>query len=1015
VSRKILSHVRAFFARGPVLGLLAALGCSAADRYPAEDWSGPAASTGRPGLDTQPCQDGARRECGVTLERQGNVVSCYHGVQHCVDQAWTECAEGTTETIDVPESTDEPGVRSQALGSPSPCVNNPCDPFCNDYTETPLIPIQATPKPKYQWVTGNLGSFPGGLVKKGLVEPCSDGSDCQFNQYCSQPITADACSHSKCQAGGALVSGCDSCVTDICAAKPECCALPVDTCAHDVCAVGGYLKAGCSTTVDQVCADKPSCCSKKGSWDSGCVDLAVSKTGVTCPCKSSEITSSDKSRCYYLQTSHETWSDARTLCKARGASWDLGSVDDSTEQSFVTSLLEEDTWLGLNANATAGSYVWSNGSASTYRHWYKTQPDNDGRCVFADDKDGTWYDASCTATKRDSLCEGPAATVAAGSGLMRAWSQQCVDAVKTVCAATCDTAYPPAESGDCTPWVPGQTDSSCGSIDLAVGVPCDNNIPVCNHGTKDAPAGIKITHFPANSQQFPTCAPDLTHPQATTCTTAAPIPAGQCINVTGCPGLTGNREIMVNPDGIVGHVSECSCRDNWSLYSGGTCGAPSCAGSTSIASVKPVNMFIMFDRSGSMNNALSGGGTRWSATSSALSSFFTDPGSSGIGVALRFFPDDNPTSGCNDSSCSSDACSDPLVDWGVLASTSSPTDAQEKALLDAVAATGPGGWTPTYPALEGALDWAVTKQKADPDQIYAVVLVTDGQPSKCNTDWSQIRALSASAYDDFGVRTYAVGIQGSNIADLDLLAQVGGTGDAFVASSNNAAEMQAQLVEALQVIAAQQVSCTFTLPAAGSFDPANVVVAYTPGDGSATQNLPKVKTSATCGTGWFYDDNANPTQITLCPNSCASVQADTNALLEARVGCPSTYGANNTSEVYEGVCDQGYKPQWGYLTYASTTPLDSSVEFSVRAATSEAGLATAPAQLVATAHASPTDTQLCSVAGPAGCPIDLYALLGDSAGFPFLQLDLKLNPSSDKSSTPMVDDWKVSYSCPPAE
>jgi hypothetical protein len=998
-----------------VLGVLAALSCSAPERHPAEDWSGPRDVPPPSSLDARPCEDGTSRECGVTLERQGSVVSCYHGVQQCVGEVWTPCGDGTTETIDVPETKDEPGVRSQALGPPSPCLNNPCDPFCNDYTETPPVPIQATPKPKYEWVTGNLASFPGGLVKKGLIEPCSDGNDCQFNQYCSHPITAAACTHSKCEAGGALVSGCDSCVTDICADMPECCAPSANTCSHDLCQVGGYLKAGCSTAVDVVCAAKSSCCSKKGAWDSGCVDLAVSAAGVSCPCKSSEITSPDKSRCYTLDTTSQTWSAARSKCQAHGASWDLSTVNDSDEQSFVEALLEADTWLGLNANAKAGTYVWADGSASTYRKWYKTQPDKDGPCVYTDDKDGTWYDASCTTTKRDSLCEGPAATVVTG-GSAPAWSQACVAAVKTVCAATCDTADPPAETGECTPWVPGQTDSSCGGIDLAVGPPCNGNLAVCNHGTQQAPAGIKIAHFPANSQHFPTCTPDLTHPQMTTCTTTAPIPPGRCVNVAGCPGLSGNREIMVNPDNIAGHVSECSCRDNWSLYSGGSCEAPSCAGSTSIASVKPVNMFIMFDKSGSMSTGLAGGGTRWSATTGALNSFVQDSGSAGIGVALRFFPDDEPTSGCNDSTCSSDACSDPLVDQGVLSSASSPTDTHEKALLDAIAATSPGGWTPTYPALSGALAWAVTQQQADPDEIYAVVLVTDGQPSKCNTDWSQIRSLSADAYGTFGVRTYAVGIQGSNLTDLDLLAQVGGTGSAFVASSNNAAEMQAELVNALQVIASEQVSCTFTLPAAGSFDPANVVVAYTPGDGSATQNLPKIKTSASCGAGWFYDDNADPTTITLCPDSCASVQADTNALLEARVGCPSTYGTNTTSEVYEATCTApGQKPQWGFLTYSATTPLDSSVEFRVRAATTEAGLDLAKSQLVATAHSTPTDTQLCSLSGPKGCPIDLYALLGDAAGYPFLQLDLTVNPSSNQSLTPMLDDWKVSYSCPPAE
>ncbi|MFZ5890757.1 MAG: lectin-like protein [Myxococcota bacterium] len=986
--------------------------CSSGERSPAVQGDPGDMTPANPLPNTQRCDDGKERECGVTLSRQGDVVNCYHGTQTCVAGAWSECANGVTEQM-----TLSSGERQTlALSAPVDCVNNPCNPFCKNYDEKPAVPVTGVFTPTtYTWSTGTLSSFPGGLAAKGLKEPCTSGYDCQFNQKCTEVVTASSCSHSKCSTGGALVSTCDPCVTDICATKPNCCAPPANACGHDVCEVGKYLKSGCSTCVDKVCAKDSSCCSKKGSWDADCVALAKSECGVTCPCAADEITSADKTRCYFLEKStEEKWTDARTKCRARGTSWDLATVNDSTENNFIQARVQDDTWMGLNATAVSGVYVWSDLNVSTYRNWHSGQPDKDGSCVYLENNEGDWYDNSCN-NKRDYICEGPAKTGSSSSGSATAtWDQSCVDAVKTTCAATCGAGNPPAASGKCTPWLPGEKDTTCADIDLAVGVPCDDTIPVCNHGTKTAPAGIKVVHFPANSAQYPKCAPDLTHPQMKTCTTTAAIPPGECIDLKGCTGLTGNREIMVNPQGISGALGECNCRDNWSLYSGGKCGAPACSGSSSTAAFKPVNMLIMFDKSGSMSTTLSGGGTRWSATTGALKAFFSDAGSAGLGVALRFFPDDNPTAGCNDSSCDSNACSDPLVEVGKLTAAASPTDAQEKLLLDAINATSPGGSTPTYVALDGALDWAFESRAAKPDEIHVVVLVTDGQPTKCNTDWSQIRQLSTDAYNNYGTRTYVIGIQGSNITDLDLLANAGGTGKAFVATGSNATQMQQELTKALQSIAGQNVSCTFSLANSGSFDPNNVSVVYTAGSGTS-QTLPKVPTAASCGTGWYYDNNTNPTKATLCPSTCSTVQADAGALVQVQAGCPGVYTASTSSQQYQGVCPSGTFPQWGYFTYNTSAPGDSSVVFSVRAASTMAGLATATPKTLATAKSTPTDTQVCTKTGPAGCPIDLYALLGTSAKMPFLQLDVAVNPTSSKDKTATVNNWEVTYSCPPSE
>jgi hypothetical protein len=78
-----------------------------------------------------------------------------------------------------------------------------------------------------------------------------------------------------------------------------------------------------------------------------------------------------------------------------------------------------------------------------------------------------------------------------------------------------------------------------------------------------------------------------------------------------------------------------------------------CAGDVVKAEQSPLDLAIMLDDSGSMTE-LAGNGqnapTKWAAVSSALSGFYADPSSDGIGVALQFFP-------LNTDSCSaSNAC-----------------------------------------------------------------------------------------------------------------------------------------------------------------------------------------------------------------------------------------------------------------------------------------------------------------------------------------------------------------------
>jgi hypothetical protein len=48
-----------------------------------------------------------------------------------------------------------------------------------------------------------------------------------------------------------------------------------------------------------------------------------------------------------------------------------------------------------------------------------------------------------------------------------------------------------------------------------------------------------------------------------------------------------------------------------------------------------------------------------------------------------------------------------------------------------------------------------------------------------------------------------------------------------------------------------------------------------------------VETEADCGPGggWYYDDNANPQSIRVCPSTCAAIQSDLDGRIDILFGC----------------------------------------------------------------------------------------------------------------------------------
>jgi hypothetical protein len=319
----------------------------------------------------------------------------------------------------------------------------------------------------------------------------------------------------------------------------------------------------------------------------------------------------------------------------------------------------------------------------------------------------------------------------------------------------------------------------------------------------------------------------------------------------------------------------------------GVAGGDACATDTLGADVGPVNMFVMFDSSASMNDD-----NKWPSATAAFTSFFQDPETAGLRLAFRFFGSDMPTPGCNDTDCSIDACADPLIDIAGLTAAAAPGDAHEAALVNLLqTSTAVGGFgTPIYPALGGAVQWASDYAEANPEENAVVIFVTDGEPNGCNQDINDIASLAADGWNDHGVRTYAIGLEGSNEAQLDQIAAAGNTTQGYFIGAG--ASAQSELLAALNEIRGNEIRCDIAIPPSNGGMPIDfnrVNVNYTPGGGGAVVPFGKVTDASACMDldGWYYDDPSAPTRIILCDAACEQVNADSGAQLSIVLGCLS--------------------------------------------------------------------------------------------------------------------------------
>jgi hypothetical protein len=303
-------------------------------------------------------------------------------------------------------------------------------------------------------------------------------------------------------------------------------------------------------------------------------------------------------------------------------------------------------------------------------------------------------------------------------------------------------------------------------------------------------------------------------------------------------------------------------------------GTPVCGGQAFKAEPMPVDMYIMFDQSSSMGDPLPGSNTTWwGAAQQAMSSFFNDPQAAAahLGVGLQYFP----LNGVAPASCQADYAT-PEVEVGVL-----PGNAA--ALTGSVQKHQPTTFTPTAPALEGAIKHMKAWGPAHPGRAPVVVLVTDGFPTECDPQQiTDIAAIAKTAFEtEPKVRTFVVGFNlGPGGQNLKEIASAGGTGAPFLIDGG---DIGSQFVQAMLSISSTTLQCEFDLPKPAdptmSLDINMVAVTYTPNATKIEGQVLKLSGLGDCqlnnNEGWYFDQPVTPKKIEICPGTCSKFAAGT--------------------------------------------------------------------------------------------------------------------------------------------
>lgn len=884
---------------------------------------------------------------------------------------------------------------------------------------------------------------------ESLAPGCSRCTDtvCALNPDCC--TVAPACAHDPCEAGSGapLDRTCDTCVDAVCALHPECCDVSWnDACVAYVATECAPLGQACSCPSGSIEADGTCYVASDDArdWFSARDACGVYGFGWNLIAVDDEAENGVALGLANSNGFNDTWLGGLET-----------GIDQWTWQSTGELFFVSDALGGL----LQGTY--------TYENFADSEPELgvQGRGL-AMEPDGEWHDAPLS-FETSYICEGPKNRLGPPKSAY-SWGPTCVALAARACGVSC------AENaalglGACTARVPTDLDETCPQFDLALGATCEAGglpqVPVCNHGQVSAPAGLRLVHLPIG--QIGNAAPDLG--DAGDCVLSEAIPPGRCVSVTDCPGLTADRALLVNPVDGAQNAAECRFDDNWTIYQPLPCRAATCeSGVYDAAQVRATDCSIELQNPLGVDPTLA----RVTVGTSVPE---PDCGANEVrwGASCYFFSNDVETW-----DAAQDRCRGRGAGWDLVALNSPAEQAWVASLGDPSRDTqigfndkdieGDHVWSNGSCRVYSNWDASSAQPNNTPPGSEQCARMTsaaggawedtacnDGQhPFVCEGPVLDVRGGCASgqiAGPDGSCYSFERG--GRSFDDARSSCQSMGPGWRLVVIDNATTN---DFVTSL-------VNCTPTWlnnpPGAyAHWQPAESVDLSNPPfidevgfwhatpDGVLRATLcqgPPVATGApvltqvnddtecTADDQFYFVGNAlAPEKLVLCGGTCVAAASVPGRRIEVEIPCapPAPPAAETLHEVIYGEVDPATgeslcpssQPQWDFLYYDTVTPADSRIEFEIRtgATTAEFDANVSSFIRVGEAHAVPTDTQRCEV-GPqgSGCPIDLFEALTDDGRapqVPYLQLLVRLIPGTNGEG-PVVRDWKVRFSCPPAQ
>lgn len=173
------------------------------------------------------CTGNATAECGFPKSTQGDLVTCARGTLTCAAGKFGLCigtGKTTVHSLSAPLAVSGGALRTQNLGLPSSCVDDPCDPYCQTQIDTaigivfPGLGINDAGGLQVVPSTGDAGVTACGNGALGGTEQCDDGntangdgcsSSCRIELGYKCPAPGSPCSTTTC--GDGVVEGAEQC------------------------------------------------------------------------------------------------------------------------------------------------------------------------------------------------------------------------------------------------------------------------------------------------------------------------------------------------------------------------------------------------------------------------------------------------------------------------------------------------------------------------------------------------------------------------------------------------------------------------------------------------------------------------------------------------------------------------------------------------------------------------------------------------------------------------------------